>query len=1001
MKLPLALVTMIVFAVALWVESAEAFTENPPCSYWGGRYGAHRNLVQWVPDGSRILFDHAMAVYAVNIDGTKLRQIVDGLPDRPHWVTRVGGLPGSGYVSMNPDLSPDNSRIVYSSCDFRRTLATNRLGTEKLERPQYEIVVSNLDGSEPVRLTDNPGIDQAPTWSPDGSHIAFVSSPYTDRETRLYTMAADGSDVRGIAPELEVALDAPLWSPDGRWIAFVAIREQEYLRDIFVVRPDGSDLTRISEALGGPSWSPDGEHIAFTKRLEDGSTGLHLAAADGSNLRLLTVMEDSEFHWDYSISWSPVWSPTGAEILVSCRTVCIVSATDGSLIGQAPIHLHGGDIPAWSPDGSRVAVLMGRQAEIPNGSIVLYTMASDGTDMRVLVRGGLSLSAENSDWRDTAQSIASCSGGFVVAEPEKNPGLVEDCRTLMQARDSIAGETLWLPFTGNLDGSRPDEVWDSVVLNWGPGTPIDQWTGVVTEDVCERGSLLTPEGCVAYVRRDVDFQGVEYGRVLKPRSPRVTGLELRHQLGSSHTAYFTPAVATIPSELGRLTHLSTLNLSGRAYGFDSHRFRGAIPEELGNLTNLRILDLSFNGLDGVIPAELGKLSKLRELRLNHNQLTGGIPVELRYLSELRELRLNRNQLTGGIPAELGYLAELRVLRLDVNQLTGAIPRELGSLSSLRELQLESNELSGAVPVELASIPTLTTLELTSNSLECVPAELKLRVWRVGICVADSYTFEIEEIAEVGQAVGDARLTDAGEASYSLTSGNEEGKFVIDADSGRISVAGKLDADETSAYTLGVEAAHGAGDRVSGSVTISVLSLVSLCSKGVIVPEPDANPGLVNDCAVLLALKENLGDQPDARLYWKLDHDIRSWNRVTVAGSPQRVQYLDLTSPGPVFYPMFAPYGPISGVLPTVLANLTGLRGLDLQGNDFTGEIPPELGDLPNLDSLWLSGNRLTGCIPPALLQVQNHDLGELGLQNCPGGAISVENLDDFWLAELD
>ena len=1001
MKLPLATVLMVTLVVVMWVETTEAYIENPPCSYWSGGYGAHRNRVQWAPDGSQILFDQAIALYAVNTDGTKLHRIVDGLPDRLHWAEHVGSLPGSPDVSMNPDLSPDNSRIVYSSCDFRRTIATNRLGTEKLERPQYEIVVSNVDGSEPMRLTNNPGIDQAPTWSPDGSRIAFVSSPYSDGEARLYTMEADGSDVRGIAPEVEVALDAPLWSPDGRWIAFVAFREQEYLRDIFVVRPDGSDLTRISEALGGPSWSPDGEHIAFTKRLEDGSTGLHIAAADGSNVRLLTVMEDSEFHWDDSISWSPVWSPAGAEILVSCRTVCIVSATDGSLIGQAPIHLHGGDIPAWSPDGSRVAVLMGRQAEIPNGSIVLYTMARDGSDMRVLVRGGLSLLAENSDWRDTAQSIASCSGGFVVAEPEKNPGLVEDCRTLMQARDSIAGETLWLPFTGNLDGSRPDEVWDSVVLNWGPGTPIDQWTGVVTEDVCERGSLLTPEGCVAYVRLDVDFQEVEYGRVLKPRSPRVTGLELRHQLGSSHTAYFTPAVATIPSELGRLTHLTTLDLSGNAYGFDSHRFRGALPEELGNLRNLRTLNLSFNGLDGVIPAGLGRLSNLRELRLNHNQLTGEVPVELSYLSELRELRLNRNQLTGGIPAELGYLAELRVLRLDGNRLTGAIPRELGNLSVLRELQLESNQLSGVVPVELAGVPTLTTLELNSNSLECVPAELRFRVWRAGTCVSDNYSFEIEEISEVGQAVGDVRLTDASMASYSFTSGNEEGKFVIDADSGRISVAGSLDADATSVYTLGVEAAHGAGDRVSGSVTISVLSLLSLCSKGIIVPEPDAHPGLVNDCAVLLALKENLGDQPDARLYWKLDHDIRSWNRVTVAGSPQRVQYLDLATPGPVFYPMFAPYGPISGVLPTVLVNLTGLRGLDLSGNDFAGEIPPELGDLPNLESLWLSGNRLTGCIPPALLQVQNHDLVDLGLQNCTGRSINVANLDDFWLAELD
>ena len=83
-------------------------------------------------------------------------------------------------------------------------------------------------------------------------------------------------------------------------------------------------------------------------------------------------------------------------------------------------------------------MLMGQQRYISQGSIVLYSMARDGTDMRALVRSGLSLVPENSGWQDEGDARAtSCSEGFVVAEPKRNPGLVGDCETLMRLRDAM------------------------------------------------------------------------------------------------------------------------------------------------------------------------------------------------------------------------------------------------------------------------------------------------------------------------------------------------------------------------------------------------------------------------------------------------------------------------------------------------------------------------------------------------------------------------------------
>ena len=79
---------------------------------------------------------------------------------------------------------------------------------------------------------------------------------------------------------------------------------------------------------------------------------------------------------------------------------------------------------------------------------------------------------------------------------------------------------------------------------------------------------------------------------------------------------------------------------------------GDIPSELGNLTNLTTLNLSDNELSGEIPSELGNLTNLESLYLDHNALSGEIPSELGDLTNLRRLYLAGNSLTGCIPESL-------------------------------------------------------------------------------------------------------------------------------------------------------------------------------------------------------------------------------------------------------------------------------------------------------------------------------------------------------------
>jgi hypothetical protein len=128
---------------------------------------------------------------------------------------------GTGRVTLspgasNPDLSPDNSTLVFQSgislWTYNRLTQTSQQLTFSVidSRPRYspdgskivferirdsalQLYVMNSDGSNQTRLSNGIGWDTAPAWSPDGTKILFTSS-YRDPDTALYVMNADGSN---------------------------------------------------------------------------------------------------------------------------------------------------------------------------------------------------------------------------------------------------------------------------------------------------------------------------------------------------------------------------------------------------------------------------------------------------------------------------------------------------------------------------------------------------------------------------------------------------------------------------------------------------------------------------------------------------------------------------------------------------------------------------------------------------------------------------------------